>query len=90
MAKVAADLGFDGLDLSDPGFQTWLEDERRRFHDLMAGALNALMAHKRADGAPQDAIVLAQRLLTLDPLREDVHRALMVLYAELGQRQAAQ
>jgi len=79
----------DGLELSDPGFQAWLEDERRRFHDLMAGALNALMAHKRADGARQDAVVLAQRLLTLDPLREDVHRALMVLYAELGQRQAA-
>ena len=79
----------DGLDLPDPGFQAWLEDERRRFHDLMAGALNALMAHKRADGARQDAVVLAQRLLTLDPLREDVHRALMVLYAELGQRQAA-
>lgn len=80
----------DGLDLPDPGFQAWLVDERRRFHDLMAGALNALMAHKRADGAPQEAIVLAQRLLTLDPLREDVHRALMVLYAELGQRHAAQ
>ena len=79
----------DGLELSDPGFQAWLEDERRRFHDLMAGALNALVAHKRADGARQEAIFLAQRLLTLDPLREDVHRALMVLYAELGQRQAA-
>jgi DNA-binding SARP family transcriptional activator/peptidoglycan hydrolase-like protein with peptidoglycan-binding domain len=79
----------DGLDLPDPGFQDWLEEERRRFRDLMAGALTALMAHKRTDGAPQDAVVLGQRLLTMDPLREDVHRALMVIYAELGQRQAA-
>ena len=79
----------DGLELSDPGFQAWLEDERRRFHDLMAGALNALVAHKRADGARQEAIFLAQRLLTLDPLREDVHRTLMVLYAELGRRHSA-
>ncbi len=79
----------DGLDLSDPGFQAWLEEERRRFHGLMVGALHALMAHKRAAGAREDAIVLAERLLVLDPLREDVHRALMVLHAELGQRQAA-
>lgn len=80
----------DGLDLSDPGFQAWLEDERRRFHELMLEALNALMAHKGADGAPRDAIALGQRLLTLDPLREDVHRVLMVLYAGLGQRNAAE
>ena len=79
----------DGFDVSDPGFQDWLENERRRFHDLMTGALNALMAHKRADGATQDAVVLGQRLLTLDPLQEGVHRALMALYVELGQRQAA-
>ena len=80
----------DGLELAAPGFEAWLEEERRRFDDLLVEALAGLMAHRRAEGATRDAVVLAQRLLTLEPLREDVHRALMVLYADLGQRHAAQ
>jgi DNA-binding SARP family transcriptional activator len=80
----------EGLDLPDPGLQAWLEDERRRFHDLMAGALSALVALKRMDGAPQDAVIHARRLMGMDPLREDVHCALMALYAELGQRHSVQ
>jgi TolB-like protein/Flp pilus assembly protein TadD/rhodanese-related sulfurtransferase len=47
------------------------------------------MEHMRAEGAIQNAIILGQRLLALDPLQETVHRALMELYGELGQRLAA-
>jgi DNA-binding SARP family transcriptional activator len=35
------------------------------------------------------AIAYARRWLALDPLQEAVHRRLMVLYAESGQRNAA-
>ena len=88
VALYRGDL-LDGFEVSEPGFEDWLENERRRLRDLMARALSALMEHKRAAGARQDAIDLGQRLLTLDPLQESVHRTLMVLYGELGQRQSA-
>ena len=38
------------------------------------------------EGAVEQAIETAQRLLSFDALREDAHRALMRLYAEHGQR----
>lgn len=79
----------DGLDISDPGFQAWLEEERRRFSDMMAGALDTLIVHKRTEGLAQDAILHGHRLLALEPLREDVHRVLIALHAELGRRHAA-
>jgi len=88
VALYRGDL-LDGLDISDPSFQAWLDEERRRFGDMMAGALDALIVFKRTEGLVQDAIIHAQRLVALDPMREDVHRVLIALHAELGRRHAA-
>jgi DNA-binding SARP family transcriptional activator len=88
VALYRGDL-LDGIEVPDPGFQAWLEDERRRYRDLMARALNALMELKHSEGAREEAIALGQRLLSLDPLQERVHRWVMTIYSESGQREAA-
>ncbi|GGO77527.1 hypothetical protein GCM10011348_07280 [Marinobacterium nitratireducens] len=66
-------------------FEDWLqlqrEHYRRKALDLLQQRLDDCLAHN----ALSDAARLGARLLMLDPLREDVHRQLMEVYAKLGQ-----
>ena len=75
----------DGLSIPDPAFQEWLEETRSEFH---ARACEALQAAAEA-GDTQSATGFLQRLLSLDPLREDIHRRLMELLNESGDRAGA-
>ncbi len=75
----------DGVSLPDAGFADWLLVERTRLHDLAVGVLARLLATQSGDAA----IATAQRLLQLDPAREETHRALMRLYAAQGDRSQA-
>lgn len=84
MALYRGDL-LDGLEVRDPAFEEWLLIERQRLRDLARQALAALLARQMADGAHDQAAATARRLIGLDPLREDAHRALMRIYAEQGQ-----
>lgn len=86
--RAAALYGGDllsGVSLPDGAFADWLLVEQTRLHDLAVGALGRLL--ERQSGA--QAIATAQRLLALDPDREDTHRALMRLYAAAGDRSQA-
>jgi len=76
----------DGFSLHDPAFEAWLSTERQRLHERQLRVLADLLEYDMAQGIVERAIETAQRLLGLDPLREDGHRALMRLYAEHGQR----
>ncbi len=58
---------------------------RRRHHDALA----ALAGLHLDAGDPATAVGVLERLLVLDPLREDAHRRLMVAHARLGQRERA-
>ncbi|HZG65207.1 MAG TPA: BTAD domain-containing putative transcriptional regulator, partial [Herpetosiphonaceae bacterium] len=79
-----------GFTLPDsPGFDDWQFFETERLQRAQAAALAALVASYRAAGAFAEAIPYAQRWLALDPLQEAVHRELMQLYADAGQRAAA-
>jgi len=75
----------DGLYLPDAGFADWLLVERTRLHDLGIDVLARLAVSQNGE----TAIRTAQRLLQLDPLREETHRELMRLYATGGQRAQA-
>jgi TolB-like protein/DNA-binding SARP family transcriptional activator len=75
----------EGLSLPDGGFEDWLLVERTRLHDLAIDVLSRLLASQ--DGDP--AVRTAQRLLQLDPTREEACRALMQLYAKTGNRSQA-
>src|SRR5262245_40156758 len=78
-----------GFALDEAPFEEWLLGERERLRELALEALAKLLAHQRKAGATEPAIGTALKLLTLDPLQEPVHRALMRLYAEVGRRGTA-
>jgi DNA-binding SARP family transcriptional activator/tetratricopeptide (TPR) repeat protein len=78
-----------GLSVADPGFEEWLACERERLRHLAVVALTRLLDHQLDSASPEQAIATARRLLALDPLQESVHRTLMRLCLERGQRAAA-
>jgi TolB-like protein/DNA-binding SARP family transcriptional activator len=75
----------DSHGVRDDAFEDWLRAERTRLRDLAIDALDRLTASQ--SGNP--AIETAQRLLQLDPAREETHRTLMRLYIAAGQRAQA-
>ncbi len=72
-----------------PNFEEWLVVERERLFLLLLRALTSLIQGFIARGERNEAIAACQRLLVLDPLQEDIHRLLMRLYWETGQRPQA-
>jgi DNA-binding SARP family transcriptional activator len=72
-----------------PGFEEWLVFERERLFLLLLRALTGLIQGFIARGERDEAILACQRLLVRDPLQEDIHRLLMRLYWETGQRPQA-
>jgi TolB-like protein/DNA-binding SARP family transcriptional activator len=83
-ALYGGDL-LDGVPLPDAGFADWLLVERVRLHDTAVRVLTHLLERQSGDAA----LATAQRLLQLDPMREEAHRALMRLYASEGDRAQA-
>ncbi len=75
----------DGVRLPDGAFSDWLLVERTRLHDLAVHALASLLETESGDAA----LATAQRLIQLDPAREETHRTLMRLHAGRGDRAAA-
>src|SRR5262249_24260639 len=75
----------DGHGVRDGAFEDWLLIERTRLHDLAVDVFDRFAVTQSGDAA----IVTAQRLLQLDPAREETHRLLMRLYAVAGQRARA-
>src|SRR5262249_61253817 len=70
----------DGLAAPRPPFEEWLTAERGRLRERALEALARLLAHQTKADEPL-AVETARRLLTLDPLQEAVHRALIRIYA---------
>jgi len=75
----------DGLDVRDPAFEEWLLIERQRLRSLQREALATLLDRHLASDARQQAGDVARRLLSIDPLREAAHRALMQNLVERGE-----
>jgi TolB-like protein/DNA-binding SARP family transcriptional activator/predicted Zn-dependent protease len=84
IALYRGDL-LDGIGIRDPAFEEWLLVERQRLRHLFEGALARQVAQSMADGTLERAATAAQRLLALDPLREEACRALMQIHAERGE-----
>ena len=79
----------DGFTVDEEPFETWLLEERGRLRELAIEALARSLSHQRKTGALAAAVRTARRLLAIDRLQEPVHRTLMRLHAQLGQRAAA-
>lgn len=70
-----------------PGhYDDWVLRERERLHEVRRQCLLHLMGRHQTRGDYGAAIDFGRELLEDDPLREDVHRALMRLYAADGRR----
>lgn len=79
-----------GFFLSDsPPFEEWMLAEQERLRESAAAALRALVAHHLRSGGHVLGIQYARQLLRIDPLSEEVHRQLMLLYAYTGRRSRA-
>jgi DNA-binding SARP family transcriptional activator len=74
----------DGFRLPEPAFEEWLEVERRRCRGLTQVVVRGRLARLEEAGSQEEAIAVAQLLLGLDPLQEDIHRTLMSLYMAAG------
>jgi DNA-binding SARP family transcriptional activator len=67
----------------------WCAWHRERLRLAYLGALERLIGHHHASRQWQDVIAVGQRILHEDPLREHVHRAIMVSHLTLGDRASA-
>lgn len=96
--KAAANLyrgGFmAGFSLRDsPPFEEWQFFQDEGLQREIAGVLERLAVGLHCQGTPasehESAPEYARRYLALDPLNEEAHRLLMLLYAHSGQHSAA-
>ncbi len=79
----------EDLDLSEGGYEAWVEIERRRFHEMARRAARSLLDHGEAAGDHGLLREAADRLITLEPGDEIGHCALMRLHAAEGDLPAA-
>jgi DNA-binding SARP family transcriptional activator len=79
----------EGMSVGEDAFETWLMQERERLRELALQALAKLLSHQNETGDLESAVRTARQLLTLDPLQEAVHCALMRTLSRLGRRGAA-
>ena len=79
---------YDG-ELLEGFYEDWAVNERERLRDLNLSCLTRLMRYHRQQQAREQSLHYAQEILRLDPLREEIHREAMRLFAENGERALA-
>ena len=79
---------YDG-ELLEGFYEDWALTERERLRELNLSCLTRLMRYHRQRHEREPSQRYAQEILRLDPLREEIHREAMRLFAEDGQRALA-
>ena len=82
-------LGLYKGDLLEGFYQDWALRERERLRSLYVKSLIYLLQYYGFHRAFHESVTYAEQILDLDPLREDVHREIMRLHLENGQRALA-
>ncbi|TGV57599.1 transcriptional regulator, partial [Mesorhizobium sp. M2D.F.Ca.ET.160.01.1.1] len=80
-ADLYAGPFLDGLSSMDDVFEDWLRDVRA---DLLARAIRVLES-VAASVSGSERVALAERLVALEPLREQSHIALVQAHVSMGQ-----
>lgn len=78
----------EGLVLREEAFLEWVDAERAELRERAGAAMSALLDHYAETARNDQAVQIARRLLTLDPLQEEIQRRLIQLYAQQGRRSA--
>ena len=89
IAHLESAAALYGGDFLDGFYDDWIINERYRLETQFSGVLTRLMVGHETAGEQEAALSTAQRLLELDPLREDAHRLAMRALCRLGQRNTA-
>jgi DNA-binding SARP family transcriptional activator len=76
-------------DLLEGFYDEWAIRERERMRSLYLRTLTFLVQYYRFQRSFEKALTYGQKILELDPIREDIHRDMMRLYLESGQRALA-
>ncbi|ALP54287.1 hypothetical protein Tel_14670 [Candidatus Tenderia electrophaga] len=79
----------EGLNPRAEVFEEWLLSERAQLQHQALVLMERLLTRHLEDEHPGQALDLALRLLSLDPLREATHRVIMQLHARRGHFTAA-
>src|SRR5262245_55442294 len=88
-AALATGELMEGLVIGEAGFEQWLASEREHFRLIASRIYARLMELAEHRGGLEDALTSGLKLLSVDPLQEHVHRALMRIYAAQGRHDAA-
>jgi DNA-binding SARP family transcriptional activator len=67
-------------------YDDWCLDERYRLEEHYLALVEAAVGELEAAGQLREAVAHAQRLLAIDPLREEVHRTIIRVLGLLGDR----
>jgi DNA-binding SARP family transcriptional activator len=70
-------------------YDNWVLWERERLRTLYLKGLIYLLQYYRFHAKYENAIAYGQKILNLDPIREEIHRELMWLYLQNGERALA-
>ena len=76
-------------DLLEGFYDDWALRERERLRMLYLDCLATLLRRHSETGALERALRCGQQILTLDPLREDIHREMIRLHMRNGHRALA-
>ncbi|HLO29871.1 MAG TPA: BTAD domain-containing putative transcriptional regulator [Anaerolineales bacterium] len=79
-------LGLYKGDLLEGYYKDWALRERERLRALYVRSLIYLLQYYEFYRSYEKAIAYGRQILDLDPLREEIHRVMMRLYVENGQR----
>ena len=79
----------EGLSVDEAAFEHWLTGERERFRQVACTVHTRLMDRAERSGDIEEALNHGLKLISLDPLQEQVHRALMRLYSAQGRNDAS-
>lgn len=72
----------------NPEYEQWQERTRQSLHNAYYLAVSVTLDDCQTSGDYETGIALAERFLAQDEAREEIHRALMALYALNGNRDA--
>lgn len=76
-------------DLLEGRYNEWIVRARERLLGRYLGALSRLLRWYLDHGDAETAVATGLRLLERDPMREDIHRALIRCFVQLGSRSQA-
>jgi TolB-like protein len=79
----------EGISIDEPNFEQWLATERQRFRSHFVAFHSRLAEVAEREGKLEEAIGYYLTIVSLDPVREQVHRKVMQLFALQGRYDAA-